>query len=354
MKLSRVIPPDNGQITAAIWQEGKWIPLVSALEHCRKNGISYLPELDHAALDLVYLIAEKERFEDNLNRVLATAGRAGICIEDANAVPALPFEPRSFRDFMLFESHAIDAARGFVRRYMPKAYPFVVFYEKVFRKPFPRLKPHRLWYERPVYYVGNHLSFYTEGDTIPWPSYTKTLDYELELGILITKPLYNASPAEARQAIGGMVVLNDFSARDIQMAEMASGFGPVKTKNFATSVSWTVVTPDEVPDIGNLKARVYINDRLVGQGHTMGMQFSAEEAIAFASLEERLYPGELIGLGTVPGCCGMENGQFLSPGDRIRLEIEGVGTLTNIIKAPDPRLPWRDKAWPPLLICQNL
>jgi len=186
--------------------------------------------------------------------------------------------------------------------------------------------------------VGNHLSFYTEGDNIFWPSYTRTLDYELELGILITRPLYNARPAEAKRAIGGLVVLNDFSARDVQMAEMASGFGPAKTKNFATAVSWTVVTPDEVPDIGNLTARVYINDRLAGQGHMQGMHFSAEEAIAFASLEEKLYPGELIGLGTVPGCCGMENGHFLTPGDRIRLEIDGVGTLTNIIEAPASRI----------------
>ncbi len=146
----------------------------------------------------------------------------------------LPFHPRSYRDFMLYEAHFINAARGFVKKYMPKLAPAIAMYEKAFKKPFPKLKPKNRWYTYPIYYMGNHLNFVTDKCIIKIPEYTRELDYELELGAVITAPLKNASPEEAENAIGGFVVFNDFSARDVQLEEMDSGFGPMKTKNMRT------------------------------------------------------------------------------------------------------------------------
>src|SRR5215475_9476889 len=75
----------------------------------------------------------------------------------------IPFEPRSYRDFMLYERHAVDAARGFVRCFMPKFAPIVRTYEGLTGRDFPKLKPRPLWYHQPVYYMGNHLAFVTNG-----------------------------------------------------------------------------------------------------------------------------------------------------------------------------------------------
>jgi 2-keto-4-pentenoate hydratase/2-oxohepta-3-ene-1,7-dioic acid hydratase in catechol pathway len=101
------------------------------------------------------------------------------------------------------------------------------------------------------------LSFCTNGDVIRIPSYTQELDYELELGAVLCKPLKNASPEEAADAIGGFVVFNDFSARDVQIDEMNSGFGLVKSKNFANSISNVVVSANEIlPVIDQLQGTV--------------------------------------------------------------------------------------------------
>jgi hypothetical protein len=140
----------------------------------------------------------------------------------------IPFEPRSYRDFMLYERHGVDAARGFVRCFMPKHVPIIRAYEALTGRDFPKLKPRPLWYHQPVYYMGNHLAFVTDGADVAIPSYTRALDYELELGFVISHSLFNASPEEGESAIGGFVVLNDFSARDVQLEEMDSGFGPRK------------------------------------------------------------------------------------------------------------------------------
>jgi 2-keto-4-pentenoate hydratase/2-oxohepta-3-ene-1,7-dioic acid hydratase in catechol pathway len=246
----------------------------------------------------------------------------------------IPFEPRSYRDFMLYERHAIDAARGFVGAFMPRLVPIVRAYEAVNGRDFPRFKPSPLWYDQPIYYMGNHLAFVTDGDDVAMPSYTHALDYELELGLVISRGLFNASPDDAERAIGGFVVLNDFSARDIQLEEMRSGFGPQKAKHFANAISNVVVTADEIlPRWRSLVGNVKINDRLVAEPSSAGPRWSLGEALAHASRSERLYPGEFFGTGTLPGGSGIETGHLLSVGDMIEIGIQGIGSLTNKIVA---------------------
>ena len=242
----------------------------------------------------------------------------------------LPFHPTAYRDFMLYEKHVIDASRGFVKKYMPSLFPIVNTYEKILGKPFPKLKPYKRYYQHPIYYLGNHLNFITHQDTITIPSYTKALDYELELAVVIVKPLKNASVEEVNEAIGGFVILNDFSARDVQLDEMKSGFGPMKTKNFGSAISSVVVSKELLlSKVDKLKTKVIINDQVIVESNTKDKLYSFQEAIAYASWEEQLHPGELFGSGTIPGCTGIENGVMLSKGDVITLEIECIGQLTN-------------------------
>jgi 2-keto-4-pentenoate hydratase/2-oxohepta-3-ene-1,7-dioic acid hydratase in catechol pathway len=244
----------------------------------------------------------------------------------------IPFEPRSFRDFMLFEAHAVAAARGFVHRFMPGAGRLVGAYETLTRATFPKLKPHALWYRQPIYYLGNHLTIATDGDDIHTPSYTRALDYELELAFVLARPLRDATPESAEAAIGGFVVLNDFSARDVQADEMASGFGPQKAKHFASAISKVVVTADEVlPRWRTLSASVLLNGQQITETSTAGARWSLGEVVAHAARGEQLHPGELFGSGTLPGGSGIETGRLLMRGDLIEIGIEGIGTLSNRI-----------------------
>ena len=96
-------------------------------------------------------------------------------------------------------------------------------YERLTRRPFPRLRPRPLWYEQPLYYKGNPAAIIGDGDAVRWPAYTQALDYELEVGVVIARDSTDLTPEEALAAVGGFVLLNDFSARDVQFREMVEG-----------------------------------------------------------------------------------------------------------------------------------
>ncbi|GJF15819.1 fumarylacetoacetase [Mycolicibacterium cyprinidarum] len=244
----------------------------------------------------------------------------------------LPFQPASFRDFMLYERHAIDAARGLVRRFHPGQSRAAEWAEKLTRRSFPLFKPNALFYRQPVYYMSNHLSFVPSGVPVAIPPYSSALDFELELGFVLKAPLYDASPQAALEAIGAFVVVNDFSARDVQRAEMATGLGPQKSKHFASSMSVIAVTADEIlPCIDELSGSVSINGTTVSTVFSRGMQWSIGEVLAHASQGEQLYPGELFATGTLPGGSGMETGHWLRPGDRLSLAIDQIGEVTHSI-----------------------
>lgn len=135
---------------------------------------------------------------------------------------ALPFQPRSYRDFMLFERHYYGAAVGMTSLYRPLVNKVAGLFTMMTGIDFPFFKPHALWYKQPIFYQSNHLAFYADGASIPYPSYCEYLDAELELGIVLGKTLYNASPEEAAAAVVGFCVFNDFSVRNVQIEEMAS------------------------------------------------------------------------------------------------------------------------------------
>jgi 2-keto-4-pentenoate hydratase/2-oxohepta-3-ene-1,7-dioic acid hydratase in catechol pathway len=248
--------------------------------------------------------------------------------------PTMPFQPLSFRDCSQYEQHWIQSSRGYAKRFMPAASAFTSLYERVLRRPFPAFKPHPLAYRQPVYYFGNHLSFVPSGTPIRAPRFTQALDYELELGAVLCKPLRNATPQEALDAIGGFVVVNDWSARDVQREEMATGLGPQKSKHFCNSMSDELVDAQDVlPRIQQLQAFVEVNGQTVARTSTAHMLHDWARTLSFLSTDEPLWPGELIATGTLPFGTAMENGHWLKPGDTLRLVIEGVGEIQHTVIA---------------------
>jgi 2-keto-4-pentenoate hydratase/2-oxohepta-3-ene-1,7-dioic acid hydratase in catechol pathway len=316
MKLRRMLV--HGQPQVQVWNDGHWVDT---------GALPPLPGLSHAlGADLITVLRLQQTSWERLKAAMQSAGPA----RDGEAM--LPFEPRSYRDFMLYEQHVIQSSRGYAKRFMPGVHRVTNAFEMLAGRPFPAFRPRRLFYERPIYYMGNHLNFVTEGTTISWPRYTRALDYELELGFVIARPLLNAGAAEAQAAIGGFVVFNDFSARDVQHAEMASGLGPQKSKHFCNAMSATVITADELlPHLGTLNAEVLINDKVVARCSDRDPRYSLGEALAHVSQDEQLYPGEFFATGTWPNGTALENGHWLEPGDTISLRIDRVGSLTNII-----------------------
>lgn len=244
----------------------------------------------------------------------------------------LPFQPLSFRDFMFFEGHAIAAARGYVTRFRPGLATMAKGFETLTRTTFPPFRPNQLWYRQPTYYMGNAATIVPTGTPVTAPSFTEALDYELELGFVLNKPLLNAAPDEAEEAIGAFVLLCDFSARDTQIPEMNSGFGPQKSKHFLTSLAGTAVSAaDLLGTWPTLRSRVIINGEVVARPDARKTRWSLGQAVAHASADEQLYPGELFGIGTLTGGCGMEIGRWLRPGDDLRLEMDGVGVIEHHI-----------------------
>ncbi len=213
--------------------------------------------------------------------------------------------PASMRDFYAFENHV---KKGFEKR----------------GEPMPAE-----WYELPVYYKGAHWSIIGPGDEVLWPAYTEKFDYELELAIVIGKQGRNIPESRARDFIAGFTVMNDFSARDMQRKEMKVRLGPAKGKDFATAIGPVLVTPDEIGDPYNLRMTARVNGECWSEGNSGTIYHSFEKMIAFASQDETLYPGDLIGSGTVGTGCGLELDRWVRPGDVIELEIEKIGTLTN-------------------------
>jgi 2-keto-4-pentenoate hydratase/2-oxohepta-3-ene-1,7-dioic acid hydratase in catechol pathway len=174
-----------------------------------------------------------------------------------------------------------------------------------------------------------------DGQEMWWPSHTRFLDFELELACVLCKPLVDATPEEAVDAVGGWFVLNDWSARDVQADDARRNvFGPViKSKTFANSIGCDVVTADAVPDWTAMRGRVRVDGKLWCEGTTAHPQHTLGAMLAYASAGERLDAGDVISTGTMPGCCGLELGRWIRPGQTVELEIDGIGTLTNRISS---------------------
>ncbi|MFD3450435.1 fumarylacetoacetate hydrolase family protein [Microbacteriaceae bacterium 4G12] len=234
-------------------------------------------------------------------------------LEEVTLCAPLP-NPGSIRDFYAFEQH-VKTARG--RRGLDVALE---------------------WYEIPVFYFTNHRAVIGTNDKVICPRGSEKLDYELEIACIIGKEGRNISRVQAEEYIFGYCILNDWSARDIQAQEMKVGLGPAKGKDFATSLGPYIVTKDELEpyrmqDRYDLQMKATVNGKQLSGGNYKDIHYTFAEMIERASANVTLYPGDVIGSGTVGTGCILELGTetWLQAGDVVELEITGLGVLRNEI-----------------------
>lgn len=223
-----------------------------------------------------------------------------------------PLKPRSMRDFLAFEGHLVNAMKALGRPVAPE------------------------WYSVPAYYKGMPDTVTGPEDEVPWPYYASNLDHELELACVIGRRGKDVQRSEAMGYVFGYTIWNDFSARDVQSQELPVGMGPCKAKDWdgANALGPVLVTSDEL-DASDLRMQVRVNGELWGEDRSSSMYHKFDELIAYASMAQTLYPGDVFGSGTAAGGSGVELGRSLSAGDIVELEIEGIGILRNRVgKAP--------------------
>jgi len=209
----------------------------------------------------------------------------------------------------------------------------------------------------PIFYFTNHNAVQGPGDIYCMPDHFQQLDFELEVAIVIGKEGRNIKAKDADAYIAGFTIMNDMSARKLQMEEMLLNLGPAKGKDFSTVIGPWLVTPDElsaylVPakqgHVGNnynLTMKCWVNDVLVSEGNVKDMDWTFAEIIERCSYGVTIFPGDVIGSGTVGTGCFLElNGtgklhdpnyqpQWLQANDTVKMTIDGLGTLVNTIKA---------------------
>ena len=235
----------------------------------------------------------------------------------------IPDKISSLRDFYAFEEHVKTARANRDLEMIPE------------------------WYEFPVFYFSNHQAIYHHQDSVPKPARTEWLDYELELAIVLKRDGINIPAENAMEYIGGITIMNDWSARDTQRREMKVGLGPAKGKDFATSLGPEFVSLDELTarQIGDgaqtrydMAMQAKVNGILLSQGNAKDIYFTFAQMIERASADTMLYTGDVIGSGTVGTGCLLEIGAEQSPlgrwleiGDVVTLEVDGIGILENTV-----------------------
>ncbi|MFH9861197.1 fumarylacetoacetate hydrolase family protein [Streptomyces sp. NPDC017202] len=259
---------------------------------------------------------------------LLAAGAAALDVPSGPHVSEVrllpPLQPASVRDFVTFEEHvegvrrSVDGAAG-----VPEQ-----------------------WYAAPTFYFTNPHAIYGPGDGVPVPPGSSALDFELEVAAVIGREGRDLTPQQAREHIVGYTVLDDWSARDLQSAEMKVGLGPCKGKDTATTLGPYLVTADELepyrdPDgFLRLALTAEVNGEVVGEDLLSHMSWTFEEMTAYASRGTRVVPGDVLGSGTCGngGCLaelwgrgGERNPPPLKAGDTVSLTVEGIGTLTNTV-----------------------
>ena len=255
---------------------------------------------------------------DGLAAARAHADGPSVPVEEVRLLCPVPV-PAQIRDCLCFEEH-LDNCWKVVRR------------RNGAPDDDPRFQIPDVFYQQPIYYKANRFACIGTGQDIEWPHYGNLLDYELEMACWIGRRGSDIAEEQAEEHIFGFSVFNDVTARDAQLVELAGSLGPAKGKDFDTAnvLGPCIVTADAI-DVSDLAMITRINGEEVARGTTASRTWTFPQVIAHISQSETLYPGEVLGSGTVGWGCGFEREAFLAPGDLIELEIEGIGVLRNRI-----------------------
>jgi 2-keto-4-pentenoate hydratase/2-oxohepta-3-ene-1,7-dioic acid hydratase in catechol pathway len=266
---------------------------------------------------MLELIEGWNRYKPLIEKTTDSAQR--LCaVEEAEYLPPLP-TPRSFRDFMGFEEH-IATIRKKAGRNVAGEY-----------------------YQMPVFYYSNHQALRGSGEPVAVQPDTEQWDFEFEVGFIIGKQGIDIPASRAMEYIFGYTILNDWSARDIQVKEQKVGLGPAKGKDYATSIGPVIVTRDEMdaylckddPARYDLTTKLTVNGRVLRENNIKTIYHPFSSMIERASKNVSVFPGELFGSGTIGGGTILEypNDEvpFLKSGDTILMEVQGIGVLKNIV-----------------------
>ncbi|MEC7763747.1 MAG: fumarylacetoacetate hydrolase family protein [Pseudomonadota bacterium] len=243
--------------------------------------------------------------------------------------------PEQIRDFLCFERHLRQARTQRLKLQAAKtADPEKTLQEMI---DAGLATPSEIWYRQPVYYKGNRFAVVGPDADVVWPTYSQFMDYELEFAAVIGTSVKNATAESARSAIFGYMIFNDFSARDTQADEMTGQLGPAKSKDFDTGNAFGpwLVTADEITDPYTLQMEARVNGELWCSENTDTMYHTFEDIIVHVSKSETLYPGEVIGSGTIGNGSAFETGRRLSDGDVVALSVTGLGELRNRVLAAE-------------------
>jgi 2-keto-4-pentenoate hydratase/2-oxohepta-3-ene-1,7-dioic acid hydratase in catechol pathway len=238
--------------------------------------------------------------------------------------------PAQVRDFLCFEEHLVNATKAIGRMIAQRSEDP----EKVLRE-IGQWKIPEIWYKQPIYYTANRFAIAAPDEDVVRPAYSKLFDYELEFAAIIGKAGKDISRSSAREHIFGYTIYNDWSARDEQALVMDGKLGPGKGKDFDQGISLgpCIVTADELTDPYSLTMKARVNGEQWSSGSSGGMYHRFEDCIADVTRSQTIYPGEVIGSGTVGTGCGMEQLRFLNDNDVVELEVSGIGTLRNRVVA---------------------
>jgi fumarylacetoacetate (FAA) hydrolase len=305
MRLATFLSPTNAEpLVAVASPDGMWVELAALMGRPVARLEDALPWIADDGTALTARIASWHGTRHRLGEV--------------QFLPPV-LRPPSFRDFYAFEQHVKTARAKRGLEMIPA------------------------WYEIPVFYFSNPTALVGHDAAISAPAGCVELDYELELGIVIGRGGKNIAADAAWEHVAGFTVINDFSARDLQRKEVTVGLGPAKAKDFATGVGPWLTTRDEFADriTGerlSLEMIGRVNGRELSRGNVASLHHSIPRLIAQASRDAQLFPGDLLGTGTVGTGCILElgadhTGGWLKPGDVVELEIERIGVLRTRIVA---------------------
>ncbi|WP_415977225.1 fumarylacetoacetate hydrolase family protein [Rhodococcus sp. 077-4] len=273
--------------------------------------------------------------DDHAEQLRAAGDRArthpSVTLDLAQADLLAPIPaPPTIRDYMTFEQHVAGVAR-------------LADEDSVVPEQ---------WYKAPAFYFTNPYAVVGPYAPVAVPPGCELFDFELEVAAVVGRAGRDVAVAEADSHIAGYMVMNDWSARDLQFAEMQVRLGPVKGKDSATSLGPFFVTADELEPYraGNafdLRMTVTVNDAVVGEDNWSNMAFSYAQMLSYASRGTEVRPGDILGSGTCGSGCLAEiwgrRGRSalppLHPGDVVALEVDLLGRQRSTIVASTANVP---------------
>jgi fumarylacetoacetate (FAA) hydrolase len=229
-------------------------------------------------------------------------------VEEVRLLPPVP-APGRYLDFYSFEGHVKKARAKRGLDVVPEGY------------------------QHPTYYNGNPYAFAGHGATVHYPAEETQRDYEMELAVVIGRPAKDLAADDWTSAVAGFTLLNDCSARTRQMGYAKVGMGPAYGKDFGKALGPWIVTVDECPDPARIELTAKVNGQEWSRGKFGQSHYTWGEMLAFATKDQELRPGDVVGSGTFPDGCGYELGRFLQPGDVVEMEMlyegKSLGVLRN-------------------------